>query len=137
MGEITSQIERDIELQRGDLSRNLSELEDKAKALTDWKTHFEKNPMTMIGVAFGGGVLLASLMGSGKLKRNGHTARSSQADLGLQSNVSDDRNHQALEIWDNIKGAMIGVAATKFKGFVEEIVPGFQEQFQIVESQKK
>jgi hypothetical protein len=32
-------------------------------------------------------------------------------------------------MWDNIKGALIGVAATRFKEFVGEVVPGFHEQF--------
>jgi hypothetical protein len=34
-----------------------------------------------------------------------------------------------MQTWDNIKGALIGVAATRFKDFVGEVVPGFHEQF--------
>ena len=32
-----------------------------------------------------------------------------------------------LETWDAIKAALIGVAATKFKGMVDEVVPGFSD----------
>jgi len=42
-----------------------------------------------------------------------------------------------LETWDNIKGALIGVAATRFKDFVGEVVPGFHEQFQKTEEKVK
>lgn len=37
--------------------------------------------------------------------------------------------------WDNIKGALIGVAATRFKDFVGEIVPGFHEQLRKTETE--
>ena len=43
--------------------------------------------------------------------------------------VTDRQQHRALETWDNIKGALFGVAATPFKDFVGEVVPGFHEQF--------
>ena len=47
------------------------------------------------------------------------------------------QKHKALETLDNIKGALIGVAATRFKDFVGEVVPGFQEQFQHTEEKTK
>jgi hypothetical protein len=49
---------------------------------------------------------------------------------------TDHQKHQALETWDAIKGALIGVAATRFKDLVGEIVPGFSEQFQKTQSEK-
>jgi len=44
----------------------------------------------------------------------------------LRANGQRDK---VLETWNNIKGALIGVAATRFKDFVGEVIPGFQEQF--------
>ncbi|MEP7246749.1 MAG: hypothetical protein ABI885_24145 [Gammaproteobacteria bacterium] len=35
--------------------------------------------------------------------------------------------HEALEKWDEIKSALVGVAATKFKDVLSEAVPGFSE----------
>jgi len=55
MGEATSQIEAHIENTRADLGSNLQELEQKVKSVTDWKQHFQKSPMTLLGAAFGGG----------------------------------------------------------------------------------
>ena len=61
MGQTTRQIEAHIEDTREDLGANLNELEQKVKSVTDWKQQFRSNPMTMLGVAFGGGILLATM----------------------------------------------------------------------------
>jgi len=125
MGQTTDQIERHIEDTRGALGSNLQELEHKVKSVTDWKQHFQNNPMTMLGAAFGGGILLATMLGTKHGSRRGNDS-ASHVGTDLQKN-------KAMETWDNIKGALIGVAATRFKDFVGEVVPGFQEHFQQTE----
>ena len=127
MGQTTDQIERHIEHTRGALGSNLQELEHKVQSVTDWKQHFQSNPLTMLGVAFGGGILLATMMGS-KHKHGSHPDTDSAPHSG-----TDLQKNKAMETWDNIKGGLIGVAATRFKDFVGEIVPGFQEHFQQTE----
>ena len=127
MGQTTNKIERHIEHTRGALGSNLQELENKVKSVTDWKQHFQNNPMTMLGVAFGGGILLSTMLAGSKHKRK-------ERDTDCAPHPGTDHQKiRALETWDNIKGALIGVAATRFKDFVGEIVPGFQEQFQQTE----
>lgn len=133
MGQTTHQIEAHIEDTRKDLGSNLHELEQKVKSVTDWKQHFQRNPMTMLGVALGGGILLATMLG-GRKKRRGERSLSSHVEPHAGT---EQQKHKALETWDNIKGALIGVAATRFKDFVGEIVPGFQEQFQGAEDRAK
>lgn len=96
----------------------------KVKSMTDWRQHFTKNPGTMVVVAFGGGVLLASMLG-GK-SRNRYSARGRAAESPTPHAGTDHQANRALETWDNIKGALIGVAATRFKDYVGEIIPGFQ-----------
>jgi hypothetical protein len=130
MGETAGQIENYIDHKRDDLGFNLKELEGKVKSVTDWRQQFQRNPMTAVAVAFGGGVVLASML-SGKSRRSTRAAdpdNSSTPHAG-----TDHQTHKALETWDNIKGALIGVAATRFKEFVGEIVPGFQEQLRTTE----
>lgn len=136
MGETTNQIESHIENKRQDLGSNLQELEQKVKSVTDWRQQFQKNPMTLIGVAFGGGVLLASMIGGRKRQRYGGV---SPSESNTPRRATDEQAHKALETWDNIKGALIGVgvAAARFKDFVGEVVPGFQEQFRNTENAKK
>lgn len=136
MGQATSQIEAHIEDTRDDLGSNLRELEQKVKSVVDWKHHFQTNPMTLLGVAFGGGILLATMLG-GRKKR--HAARSFPSPVtGSEPHAgTDHQKHKALETWDNIKGALIGVAATRFKDFVSEVVPSFQEHYQPTEEKAK
>ena len=135
MGQTTHQIKGHIEDTREDLGSNLQELEKKVKSVTDWKQHFQTNPMTMLGVAFGGGILLATMLGGRKNRRG---ERSSSQASGAEPHAgTDHQKHKALETWDNIKGALIGVAATRFKDFIGEAVPGFHEQFQRTEEKAK
>jgi hypothetical protein len=121
MGQATRQIEAHIENTRADLGSNLQELEQ--KSATDWKQYFKKNPVMMVSVAFGGGILIATMLG-GRKNRQPHAG-------------TDHEKHKALETWDNIKGALIGVAAMRFKDFVGEVIPGFKEHFQQTEERTK
>jgi hypothetical protein len=88
--------------------------------------------MVMMGAAFGGGVLLAAMLGGGKRKRY---YPSTDLTANTRSGMERQKN-KALEAWDSIKGALIGVAATRVKEYVEEIVPGFSDQFQRTQSEK-
>ena len=129
MGETANEIETHIERTRQDLGSNLNELENKVKSVTDWKHHFQNSPMTMIGVAFGGGILLATALGGRKGRRRERSFASDAGDNERHAGL-DRQKDKALESWDNIKGALIGVAAARVKDFVGEVVPGFQEQFE-------
>jgi hypothetical protein len=118
MGETTRQIETHIDNAREDLGSNLQELEQKVKSVTDWRQQFRNNPMMMVGLAFGGGVFLATMAGG---RRNRLSGMSSLATL-------PSGQQQVLETWDNIKDALVGVAASRLKGFLRESIPGFEEQ---------
>lgn len=138
MGQTTHEIEAHIQDTRENLGTNLDELEWKVKGVTDWKQHFKTKPMTMLGVAFGGGILLATTLGGRRKKRRGGERSLSSHTIGSELHAgTNDQKHKALEMWDNIKGALIGVAATRFKEFVGEVVPGFHEQFQHTEEKAR
>ena len=136
MGQTTNQIEAYIENKREDLGSNPQELERKVKSATDWKQHFRTNPMTMMGVAFGGGVLLAAMLRGSKNRRG--ERRLSSHTAGSESHAGNGHlKHEALETWNNIKGALVGVAATRVKDFVGDVAPGFHEQMQRAEEKAK
>jgi hypothetical protein len=69
MGQTTDQIETEIHKAREALRSNFEELENRVKAVTDWKQHFRKNPGTMFAAAFGVGALLATMARSGRKRR--------------------------------------------------------------------
>lgn len=116
MDKTTDQIESDIERKRHELGANLHELEHKVKQIGDWRHHFHNHPVTLLGAAFGGGVLVATMLG--RSRRDTST-----------SSAGSPRKQKALDTWDHIKDALIGVAATRVTDFVGELVPGFAEEF--------
>jgi len=137
MGETKNQIENHIEDARENLGSNLEELERKVKSVTDWRHHYARHPMTMVGVAFGAGVLLAAVAG-----KKGHSPRRrfvSSRNLESHELVGrlDRQKGKALETWENIKGALVGVAATRVKDYVGEIIPGFHEHFDRAQRENK
>src|SRR5260370_17743847 len=71
MGETPDQIERHIYEKRNELGENIHELQQKVKTAVDWRAQFDRRPMTMMGLAFGGGLLLSMLF------RGGHTSHRS------------------------------------------------------------
>ena len=44
-----------------------------------------------------------------------------------------DARGQALDLWDNISEALLGVGATRLRQYIGELIPGFEEHFQQVE----
>lgn len=93
--------------------------------------------MTMIGLAFGGGMLLSTLIGGrsrsrrtkvGNNQRNtSGDQRAGRADFGTNGGSAYNTN-ESSESWRNIKGALAGVVATKFGRILDSIIPGFSEE---------
>jgi hypothetical protein len=136
MGEKSNQIERQIQAERGQLGENLNELEAKVQEVTDWRAQFQKRPTLMIGVAVGGGLVLASLTGRrSRSKRHFTEDRSDGAPEHRRG--TELQKNKALETFDTIKGAIIGVAANTFQDFLGQLIPGFKEQFQKTAQEKR
>ena len=141
MGETTHDIATHIDHAREDLGSNLQELEHKVKSVTDWRQQFGNKPMTMVGLAFGGGVFLAAMMAGGRRNRlSGMSSPSTEpfpSGLsergGASRGVVNREKQQVLETWDHIKGALVGVAAARIKTFLGESIPGFGEQLRKTE----
>jgi hypothetical protein len=128
MVETTAQIETHIETTREHLGANLDVLEQKIKSATDWRAYFQSSPGTLLGAAFAGGVALAMVAGT---RRDHRTPRGATLVAGPGSRPVSAGPHrqEVAAMLDNIKGALVGVAAAKMKDLVAEIVPGFQEEF--------
>ena len=129
MGERSDQITRKIEQTRGELGANLNELEHKVRDVTDWRKQVQKSPLTMVGIAFGGGVLLSRILGGSSRGRRHYPLR----DAGDTAEARTSKTDGATDIRDNIKGALVGVAAGKVQDFLRSAVPGFHEEYSKVE----
>jgi hypothetical protein len=136
MGENSSQIEREIRVERGQLGHNLEDLQSKFQEITDWRTQFQKRPMLMTGVALGGGMLLASVTRGRAKSRRHHTEDRTDGNREHRRGTELQKS-KALETFDTIKGALIGVAANTFQDFLGQLIPGFREQFQKTAAEKR
>ena len=128
MDETANQVEEQIDRTRQRLGSNLRELEDKVDAATDWREHFRERPYLFLGAAFIGGVALASAV---QPKAAGRAP--SAAALNPRVNGDGSVQAQALELWDNVQAALVGLASAKIKEYIGELVPGFDEQYRRAE----
>ncbi len=132
MSEKTARIEAEIQAKRDALRSNFDELEAKVKSVTDWKRNFERHPGAMMAAALGAGALLAAMVGRRSTRRGGALSAGSSGELGASagSSPSGVRGQEgvAREILDPIRDALIGVAVMRATGFLEQMLPGFQEQ---------
>jgi hypothetical protein len=62
--------------------------------------------------------------------------RDAKPSLFIVQRGTDQQKDKALETFDTIKGAIIGVAAKTFQDFLGQIIPGFKEQFQKTAQEK-
>ena len=129
MAERPDQIAKHIESARNELGSNLHELENKVRQEADWKTHFERSPMTLMGLAFGGGVLLASMIG-GPGRRAIMPVAEHQNGKPFGGSL---RNSQVSDSWVTLKGALLGLAGAKVRNVLNEVLPGFAEQYDKME----
>jgi hypothetical protein len=87
---------------------------------------FRARPHLFLGGAFVAGTVLAATVG-----RTSRVSRpSDRADFGSLSDSRVSAHAQALELWNNVKGALIGVAATQITKYISELIPGFDDHYQ-------
>ena len=145
MGENTSQIEREIRDRREDLGRNLNELEDKARELTDWRTHYRNHSGLFLSVAFSAGVVLglSTIPAAHRRERDvehfepdtshdpfrtKHAAwpgRPAGSSTGTGTVARAMR--QVGDTWTEITDALLRTASDRAVQFVSELIPGFRE----------
>lgn len=123
MSETTAEIQAHIHDTRENLDAQLHELGQKVKAAADWRQHFEKSPGMFLAAALGGG-LLVGIAAKGRRRR-------SELPLAVQpvpaAPPSRPRGPLADSI-DEVKGALVGLVATRAKSVLSELLPGFAAQ---------
>jgi hypothetical protein len=127
MVETTAQIETHIEATRQNLGANLDALEQKIKSATDWREYFQSSPLASVGVAFAGGVVLAMATGRRHARRGPRRATVTLAPASPRAR--GPHTQEVMSLLDNIGGALIGLAATRVRDLVAEVLPGFRDEF--------
>ena len=119
MGEGSSRIERHIQQERRDCRDNMTELKHRMARSVDWRVHCNERPLTMMGLAFGGGVLLSALIGG--------TRRPTRPEGPPQVEQRDG-------VWDILKVALTGIAVARLTSVVEDLLPGFRDEYSKAEA---
>jgi len=105
MDESPDALRQTIAATHEDLNRNLEALEAKGQELIDWRSHFAKRPLAMLGVAFVGGAIAAAVVGGGRSSRHG-----SGDPVDENAPKQYKARRQPSETWDRLRSG-IGVAA--------------------------
>jgi len=137
MGKTTNQIEWEIAQKRNELSDNLIELKQRAKAAVDWRSQVEQRPGTMLAVAFGGGIILSALFsvlrGPAKVHAQRPSGNAVDYDSPIAKTSARSPSQPATATRKNLDalgGALLGVVATRTTSILEGILPGFQREFE-------
>jgi hypothetical protein len=128
MDTAADRIEAQIDRTRERLGSNLRELEEKVEAVTDWREQFRARPHLFLGAAFTGGALLAAALRQRVSHRISESADARQ--LVSQSSRRVHAPAEVLELWDDIKTALMAVAATQLTRYIGDVIPGFDEHYQ-------
>jgi hypothetical protein len=107
-----ARFEREIAEERTALLANLAILEDRARAFTDWRRQVRQRPMTAVGVALAGGLLLAAV--SKRRPRRG------------ASIADDDDMHapaRSLPLLDRVVTALAVIAAERVMDVLGDMLP--------------
>ena len=127
MGETINEIERELAAERIDLSRNLGELETKARQLTDWRHYYRNHPGQLLGAAVASGVVLGIIAGGKPASSPSHREFAAVPDHGAPRPKSRALTRLEQD-WTHISDALMGVASAKVMEFVGNLIPGFREQ---------
>jgi len=146
-GEVESRtaarIENHIEDTREHLGQNLRELELKVRSATDWRQQYENHPAAFLGVAFGGGLLLGAAFGGSRGSQHSSStfpATDAGEPMGRREVVSYAPSRSkvaALQSWEIIKAALVGVAAARLKDYIDQLIPGFSAQYREAAAERK
>src|SRR6185295_14747304 len=106
MDKTVDEIEAHIDQTRQRLGSNLRELEQKVDAATDWREQFRARPYLALGIAFAGGVAMATVA------RHRSTALLDSPREAAALAPTRNRSEvweQTTEVLNNIKRALVAV----------------------------
>lgn len=138
MGESTYEIEQEIGAARYQLNQNVQQLENKTRALTDWRTQYRRHPMAILGLTFGGALILGL---AGRSRRppvstyiEAERERERERDYrepmrSFYSPTTERVRHHVSDTFERIADALLGVATAKAVEFVAQRVPGFRDHY--------
>jgi hypothetical protein len=132
--------EDEIAAEERALDENLDEIEQQAKAPVDWRALVRRHPLAFLGVAIGGGVFLATVVGQRWAPdAGGPTLEDGDSEDAPDENdtesgdpeLDDADSSAAHEIWEDLTVALLGAGTAKATEFMAGLLPGLHEEFEL------
>jgi len=114
-----AELSRQVNDERRDLSRNLTELKTRAESALDWREQVQKHPALVAAAALGAGMLLAQLGGGGRR----HSSARGTAVMSTGPEAA-----RGPGVLDAVGDTLKATAATALSGMLAEFIPGFREE---------
>jgi hypothetical protein len=121
MAESTAHLESEIEGARQALDSNVEELGRRMHTVTDWRYHFSRHPMTWMGVAMVGGVLVG-------LRSRGYRPAGFDSGASGPRRIRSDFERTLITAFEDATAALLGVGATRLQEALARAVPGFRDE---------
>ena len=151
MGQNTGEIEREIRNARTSLSRNLDELEGRARELKDWRTHYRHHTNAFIGAAFLAGAVVAMVTVPSAARRprgqydydpaydtshDPYWEREPVQRFTSGSATAARAKRELSDTWGQIADALLRTASAFAIEFVAGLVPRFREHVRPIHAQE-
>ena len=137
----TDKIKAHIDTQRGKLEQDLHEIERRVTKAVDWREWFDRNPLGMLGAAAAGGFVLSLLIR--RSSEGFHSSFSGDSSPSLtgprqirSSSKTSSHMDRMANTLDTTVAALLGVASSKVRDFIAEVVPNFREEYREVEAKR-
>jgi hypothetical protein len=114
VGERSDEIKKHIDTQRSELSENLERLEERVKSTTDWRAQVERRPMTALGIAFGGGLLLGTMV-PGLTRRSSASSKYSTSSSASSESALTSGSSSQEYTGQGYSGSSEGAAGSYFE----------------------
>lgn len=128
MGQEPDQIERHIHQTRARLEQNVAELRTRVRANLDWRVQFRKRPAAFAAGAFGGGLLIAMMIGgavqSARLRRRAFSGTLLQEVAGGREGL---RSVASRPSWNEILDTLIAMGPAQVRALFGELLPALQK----------
>ena len=118
----TNEIEDHITSTREALDKNVAELRNRVVDAADWRKQYENNTLLSLGLAVGGGLVLAAIftpsyVGGGRAYTSAPNGNSNSGPSALSG------------LWAGLSAAFVSMATERVGELVDSVVPGFSEHY--------
>jgi hypothetical protein len=121
-----AELTRQMDDERRDLSRNLSELKTRAESAFDWRDQVQRHPALVTAAALAAGMLLAQL---GRSRPRAAVMNHGQGLATREPSAPREQGYpRSPGLFDTVGDTLKATAATAVAGMLAEFIPGFRDE---------